>query len=68
MKAGHRDVKVYYVNSFMNMVKSVLPAPWRLWIKARKGADSEKMGATWSALRITAKLTMGAGGKEKGAG
>jgi len=31
MKPGHRDVKLYYVNSFINMVKGVLPVSWRLW-------------------------------------
>src|SRR5579864_5010187 len=32
MKPGHRDVKVYYVNSFINMLKGVFPVPWSLWI------------------------------------
>jgi hypothetical protein len=34
MKAGHQDVKLYYVNSFINMVKGVFTVPWRLWISA----------------------------------
>jgi hypothetical protein len=34
MKPGRQDVKSYYVNSFINMVKGVFTAPWRLWINA----------------------------------
>src|SRR6202030_608537 len=44
MKPGQRDVKVYYVNSFINMVKGVLPVPWRLWIKRERRRDSVGMG------------------------
>jgi hypothetical protein len=40
MKPAHRDVKLYYVNSFINMVKGVLPVPWRLWIKRENAATA----------------------------
>jgi hypothetical protein len=41
MKPGFRDVKSYYVNSFINMVKSVFPVPWRLWIKREGVQDTQ---------------------------
>jgi hypothetical protein len=31
MKPGLVDVKVYYVNSLINMVRGAFTEPWRLW-------------------------------------